>query len=88
MKSLPEHVVENASARRTRARSRAARGIAAETGPVQLIKSLGLDAASVALPAGVTLEQRAERMNRFWTALADLQYRDIVVVALCANTDR
>lgn len=48
------------------------------------ISSLGLDAATEALPA-VDLETRAARMNEFWRALVEFQYRDVVVVALCGS---
>jgi hypothetical protein len=50
--------------------------------------SLGLDAASVALPAGIDLDDRAARMNEFWRALVEFQYRDVLVVALCAGDER
>jgi hypothetical protein len=33
---------------------------------VRVIRSLGLDGATVSLPAGIDLERRAERMNAFW----------------------
>jgi hypothetical protein len=42
----------------------------------------------VALPAGIDLETRAERMNRFWEALVDFQYQDVVVVAVCPTGAR
>ena len=50
-----------------------------------MIHSLGLDGATVALPAGIDLDARADRMNQFWRALVRLQYRDVVVVAVCAT---
>jgi hypothetical protein len=52
------------------------------------MRSPGLDAASVALPAGIDLDDRAARMNEFWRALVDFQYRDVLVVALCAGEER
>lgn len=59
-----------------------------DVGEVRVISSLGLDVASVALPAGIDLKDRAARMNGFWRALVDFQYRDVVVVALCADGER
>jgi hypothetical protein len=44
-----------------------------------------LDTASVALPGGINLDDRAERMNEFWRALVEFQYRDVLVVALCVG---
>jgi hypothetical protein len=56
-----------------------------DVGEVCIISSLGLDAASIALPAGIDLETRAARTNEFWRALVEFQYRDVVVVALCGS---
>jgi hypothetical protein len=56
-------------------------------GDVGVARSPGLDIASVALPAGIDLEDRAARMNAFWDALVDLQYRDVIVVALAVGED-
>jgi hypothetical protein len=55
---------------------------------VRVISSPGLDAASVALPAGIDLEDRAARMNEFWDALVEFQYRNVIVVALCVGEER
>jgi hypothetical protein len=55
---------------------------------VRVISSPGLDAASVALPAGIDLEDRAARMNEFWDALVEFQYRNVIVVALCLGEER
>jgi hypothetical protein len=53
---------------------------------VGVMRSPGLDTASIALPAGIDLDDRASRMNEFWRALVDFQYRDaLVVVALCVR---
>jgi hypothetical protein len=49
------------------------------------MRSGAIDTASVALPAGIDLESRAERMNEFWRALVEFQYRDVFVVALCVG---
>ena len=54
---------------------------------VCIIRSPGLDAATVALPAGIDLESRADRMNAFWRALVEFQDRDVLVVALCVDDD-
>ena len=59
-----------------------------DVGEVRVISSSGLDTASVALPAGIDLEDRAARMNGFWDALVELQYRDVLVVALCVGDER
>ncbi len=54
-------------------------------GEVRLMRSDMLDTASVALPGGINLDDRAERMNEFWRALVEFQYRDVLVVALCVG---
>jgi hypothetical protein len=59
-----------------------------DVGEVRTMSSLGMGAATVALPAGIDLEDRAARMNDFWRALVDYQYRDVLVVALCADDER
>jgi len=59
-----------------------------DVGEVRVMSSLGLDAASVALPAGIDLEDRAARMNNFWRALVDFQRRDVIVVAMCMGDER
>jgi hypothetical protein len=59
-----------------------------DVGEVRVISSPGLDAASVALPAGIDLEDRATRMNAFWDALVDLQYCDVIVVAMCVGDEQ
>jgi hypothetical protein len=59
-----------------------------DVGDVSVISSPGLDAASVALPAGIDLKDRATRMNGFWDALVDLQYRDVIVVAMCVGDEK
>jgi hypothetical protein len=40
-----------------------------DAGDVSVSRPPGLDTASVALPAGIDLEDRANRMNDFWRAL-------------------
>jgi hypothetical protein len=57
-------------------------------GDVGVARSPGLEAASVALPAGIDLEDRAARMNEFWKALVEFQHRDVLVVALCVGDER
>jgi hypothetical protein len=59
-----------------------------DVGEVRVISSPGLNAASVALPAGIDLEDRAARMNEFWDALVEFQYRNVIVVALCVGEER
>ena len=87
MRSLRDHIAENENAEgrpgKKPRRKREALGQRGEA--VRMISSLGLDAASVALPAGADLKTRAERMNEFWRALVEFQYRDVLVVALCAS---
>src|SRR5262245_65313889 len=64
MKTLRSHVIENAnanSARGVRKKRWRDREPAAETEPVRLIRSIGLDGASVSLPANIDLATRAER---------------------------
>ena len=56
-----------------------------DAGDVSVMRSPGLDTARVALPAGIDLDDRAARMNEFWRALVDFQYRDVLVVALCVG---
>jgi hypothetical protein len=88
MKSLSDHIVENANTRGARKKLCRIREVPGEDGEaVRMISSLGLNAATVALPAGIDLETRAERMNQFWCALAEFQDRDVLVVALCVGDD-
>jgi hypothetical protein len=89
--SLKEYITRHDLARRksrTTKPSRSRRQMREDAGEVRVISSPGLDAASVALPAGINLEDRAARMNAFWDALVDLQYRDVIVVALCVGDER
>ena len=51
---------------------------------MNITRSPGLDAATVALPANIDLDERADRMNQFWRTLVEFQYRDVLVVAICA----
>jgi len=86
MKTLKNHIVEDANtARGARKKRRRGREPAADDEPVRVIRSLGLDGATVSLPAGIDLERRVKRMNAFWEAVVRLQYQDVVVVAVCAN---
>jgi hypothetical protein len=89
--SLKEYITRHDLARRksrTTKPSRSRRQMREDVGEVRVISSPGLDAASVALPAGIDLEDRAARMNEFWDALVDFQYRDVIVVALCVGDER
>ena len=89
MKTLSDHIVGNARASRcSRARPRRTRRPIDEgDGGVSVTRSPGLDAATVALPAGITLDDRAARMNEFWKTLVEFQFRDVLVVAICAGSD-
>jgi hypothetical protein len=59
-----------------------------DAGDVSIVHSPGLEAASVALPAGIDLEVRAARMNEFWDKLVEFQYRNVIAVALCVGDER
>jgi hypothetical protein len=82
--SLKKHIARKYAARRRSPR----RLIHEDVGEVRVINSGGLEAASVALPAGIDLEDRSARMNNFWRALVDFQDRDVFVVAMCAADER
>jgi hypothetical protein len=89
MKRLNDYIVENAnSARGARKHPRRDRDSAGEWSEVRVIRSFGLDAATVSLPAGIDLETRAQWMNQFWRALVQFQYGDVVVIAVCATGGR
>jgi hypothetical protein len=83
---LKEYIVSHGRTRRPSRTSR--RPMREDVGYVSVMRSLGLDAASVALPAGIDLDDRAARMNEFWRALVDFQYRDVLVVAICVGEER
>jgi len=76
------------SRRRARRRSPQRRQLCEDVGEVRVLSSHGLDAASVALPAGLDLEDRAARMNNFWKALVAFQDRNVLVVAVCSGEER
>ena len=90
MRTLSDYIVENAHEQRSsQVGSRRVRGpISEDVGDVRIVRSAGLDAAIVALPAGISLDGRADRMNDFWRALAEFQDRDVLVVAICADGER
>jgi hypothetical protein len=84
--NLKEYIMSND---RTRRRSRTARHpMREEVGDVRVVRSPGLDTASVALPASIDLDDRADRMNEFWRALVEFQHRDVLVVALAVGEER
>jgi hypothetical protein len=83
--SLKEHIIRQSRTRRPSRAATARRPVREDVGKVRVLSSLGLDAASVALPTGIDLEDRAARMNDFWDVLVDFQRRDVLVVALCAG---
>ena len=82
MTTLNDYIIRQSRAAKSQA---ARRSVREDVNEVRIISSLGLDAPSVALPAGIELETRAARMNEFWRALVEFQYRDVVVVALCGS---
>jgi len=87
--SLKQFIARHDLARRkSRTTPRSRRPIREGAGVVSVARSPGLDAASVALPAGIDLEDRAARMNEFWDALVEFQYRNVIVVALCLGEER
>ena len=81
MSSLNAYIIRRAQAYRK------SRTVSEDVGEVRTLSSHGLDAATVALPAGISLDQRAARMNDFWRKLVEFQYRDVLVVALCMGDD-
>jgi hypothetical protein len=84
--NLKEYIARQRSPRR---KSRTARHpMREDTGDVGIMRSPGLDAASVALPADIDLEDRAARMNAFWDKLVEFQHRDVLIVALCVDEER
>ena len=89
MTTLKEYITRHDLARRkSDTTSRSPRHMREDAGDVSVMRSPGLEAASVALPAGIDLEDRAARMNEFWDALVEFQHRDVIVVALCAGEER
>ena len=85
MTSLKEYITRHGHTRRPSSASR--RPVREDVGDVCVMRSLGLDTASVALPAGIDLDDRADRMNEFWRKLVEFQYRDVLVVALCVGDE-
>lgn len=86
MTNLKEYITRQG---RTRPKSRTSRRhMRQDVGDVSVVRSPGLDTASVVLPAGIDLDDRAARMNEFWRKLIEFQYRDVLVVALCADEER
>ena len=81
MTSLKQYIEHRYGARRHETR----RPIREDAGEVVVSRSPGLDTASVSLPGGIGLEDRAARMNEFWKALVEFQYRDVVVIAVCIS---
>jgi hypothetical protein len=77
--SLNDYIIRRAQAYRK------SRTVSEDVGEVRTLSSRGLDAATVALPAGISLDDRADRMNQFWRALVEFQCEDVLVVALCSR---
>jgi hypothetical protein len=82
MKSLRDHVVEHAGTRGAREKPRRSRELATEVELARLVRSLGLGAATVSLPAGnrsrresgadeycVPLSETANQLTAFATPL-------------------
>jgi hypothetical protein len=86
--SLKEYIERQHGARRPSRPHAARRSVREDVGGVSVMRSPGLDAATVALPAGISLDDRAARMNALWKKLVDYQYRDVLVVALCSSDER
>lgn len=82
MVSLNDYIAQRGRRRATRPRRVP---MTEDVGEVRAIRSAGLEAASVAFPAGIDLKDRAARMNEFWRALVEFQRRDVLVIALCAT---
>ena len=78
MTSLKQHIERRYAARRP---------IREDAGEVSVTRSVGVDTAAVSLPGGIGLEERAARMNDFWKALVEFQYREVVVIAVCVGED-
>ena len=83
MTSLKEHITRHGHTLRPSSAVR--QPLQEDVGDVSVMRSPGLDAATVALPAGIDLDDRASRMNDFWRAFVDFQHRDEPVVALCSS---
>jgi hypothetical protein len=84
--SLKEYIARSGRTRRTPRTAR--RPMREDVGEVRVMSSPGLNAASVALPADVDLDDRATHLNEFWRALVEFQHRDVIVVALCVGEDQ
>ena len=82
--TFKEHIAHRLSAGGSKRRA-LRESMADDAGGVQIINCLGFDAVSIALPDGMDLEDRADRMNEFWRALAEFQFRHVLVVALCTD---
>ena len=85
MTNLKQYIASQYGARRPSRPHAARRSVREDVGDVSVVSSLGLDAATVALPAGISLDDRAARMNDLWKTLVKFQYRDVLVVAICAD---
>jgi hypothetical protein len=83
--SLKKYIVSHGHTRRPSRMS--LRPMREDAGEVQMINSRTLDTATVALPARIDLDDRAARRNEFWRALVEFQYREVLVVALCAGDE-
>ena len=85
MTSLKEYITRHDLARR---KSRTARrAMREDAGDISVMRSPGLDTASVALPGDINLKIRADRMNKFWDKLVEFQHRNVLVVAMCVGDE-
>jgi hypothetical protein len=82
--SLRDHIIRQSRATKSQS---ACQSVREEAGDVRVIRSPEIDTASVTFPAGINLDERAKRMNRFWRKLVEFQDRDVLVVALCIGDD-
>ena len=87
MTSLREYIANRYGTQRHARPRTALRHMREDVGDVSVLRSAGLDRATIALPGGIDLEDRAARMNDFWKALVEFQDRDVFVVAFCLGEE-
>ncbi len=90
MTGLKEYIARHDRARRASGkaqRPRARLQMLEELADIQIFQAAGMNAVSVALPAGIDLELRTARMNAFCKTLAEFQDLDVYVVATCVGKE-
>ena len=87
MVSLEEYIERQHGARRPSRPRVAPHHMREDVGDVSVTRSPGLDTATIALPGGIDPEDRATRMNDFWKAFVEFQYRNVLVIALCVGEE-